>query len=863
MLTVLGCQPGTRDPSNNDTDGAACAPAETLCAGECVDLSSDGAHCGACEQACEVGESCVEGACDGAGDCEDECSPVGAEECDGDGIRNCGEHDGQDSCSEWSETESCAEGLVCDPVTTSCVEPEQDLPDPFSIVLLPDTQYYTEKLPDDAGNTYYLQAQWIIDHQAEENIVFAVHLGDITDNNLVSEWEIASQAHAMLDEAGVPYSVLPGNHDFFSGDDFDRGESLFGDYFGEERFASQPWYGGAYTSSNTNNYVRLELGSVKLLVLSLEYAPRKDVLCWADDVIAAHQDHRVIVATHCHQTHGGGYGTNCPNKDYTAAGHTPQALWDELLARHSNIALVVAGHVGDSEFRTSTGNSGNDVHELLADYQYEGPCEEASVEDCNDSCRAGNYTGNGWLRLLRFDPSGGLVNAQTITAQEGNSELFPGGEPVLYCSPLFDPSDPDADGSDWYDQHPDDPDHAYSFALDLAVPVTYAYDDLGLRAFHDRTVNSDSSGDQDAPELALSADGSFVAAWEDDSSSADGSGNLDVLVRGFEACGCERFADLAAHDDTAGDQREPALAVSASGDFVVAWADDSDGNGYYQIRARGFAADGSERIPEFTVNVVSDGQQRDPALAMASDGSFVIAWEDDQDRDGQYQIMVRGFYADGSERFGDTSVHDEERGERIQPTLGVDAHGGFVVAWQDDSDENGLYQIHARGFDASGAASFDRITVNSVSSGQQEDPALGIASTGEFAVAWEDDQQRDGDYKIMARSFDAAGSAQREWTVASGGQHRAPALSMAPAGALALAWQDDVDGNGLYQIKVATWQASGDTWQSTSTVNAQSAGQQTSPAAGLADDGTLVVLWTDDMDDNGYGQIFAAGFDAP
>jgi len=835
LLTTMGCPTPSDEPGKDDTETQPGDDTETQ-PGDDTDTSDS---------------------------CWDECAPVGAEECDGDGIRSCGEHDGTDDCTEWSETVPCDEGLVCDPVEVSCVEPVQELPAPFSIVLLPDTQYYTDKLADDPANTYYLQTQWIIDHQAANNIVFAVHLGDITDDNEVHEWEIASQAHAMLDAAGVPYSVLPGNHDYLDGGDFGRGDSLFGDYFGQDRFAGQPWYGGAYSSSNTNNYTLFEQGSLKFLVLSLEYAPRKDVLCWADEVIEDHPEHRVIVATHCHQTHGGGYSTGCPKDSYHAAGHTPQAVWDELLARHSNIIMVAAGHVGDSEYRVSTGNGGNGVHELLVDYQFEGSCDEADVEDCDDHCRAGSYTGNGWLRLLHFDPDGGLVTSETITVEDGNRELFPGGDPVLFCSDLFDPSDPNADGGDWYDRDPEDADHAYSFGLDLSVPVTYSYDDLGLRAFHDRTVNSEASGDQDASTVAMGADGSFVTAWEDDASSADGSGNLDVIIRGFAPCGCGSFDDLAVHGDTAGDQREPAVAVGAKGDFVVAWADDTDDNGYYQIHARGFAADGTERIAEFTVNSVSDGQQRDPAVAVAADGSFVIAWEDDQDRDGDMQIMMRGFDASGAERFADMSVHDANEGERVNPAIGVDASGDIVVAWQDDGDGNGVYQIHARGFDASGGEGFDRLTVNSVSSGQQEAPALGVSSSGAFTVAWEDDQERDGDYDILARSFDASGSAQREWTVASGGQHLAPSLSAAPGGAVAIAWQDDGDGNGLYQVKAATWQSSGADWRSAATVNAQSAGQQTRPAAALLDDGTLVVLWTDDMDGNDLGQIFAAGFDAP
>jgi hypothetical protein len=735
-----------------------------------------------------------------------------------------------------------------------------ELPDPFSIVLLPDTQYYTEKLPDDPSNTYYLQARWIIDHQASENILMAVHLGDITDNNESDEWRIASQAHAMLDAAGVPNCVLPGNHDYKDGSDWSRGSTAFGDWFGADRYAGQPWYGGSYDSSNTNNWVTFQAGELRFLVLSLEYAPRKDQLCWAEEVIAAHPDHRVIIATHCYLTRGGSYATSCPSDDYDTVGSDGQSVWDELASRHSNVVMVVAGHNAGSEHRASTGNCGNPVHELLVDYQFEGTCGASGPEGCTNNCRTGTYTGNGWLRLLTFDPRAGLVHAETITVHDGDASVFAGGSSALYCSPLFQGS---GSGGNYYEQDPTHAEHRFDFALDLAAPLVYAYDDNGMRAFIDRTVNSASSGDQASPELALSADGSFVAAWEDDSSSADGSGNLDVLIRGFAPCGCESFADLAPSGDTSGDQREPALAADGRGNFVVAWADDTDDNGVYQVHARGFDASGAEIIPEFTVNSVGTGDQRDPAVAMAADGRFFIAWEDDQDRDGDAQILMRGFAADGSEIFADTSVHDDNSGERIQPSLAVDGSGNVVVAWQDDSDGNGSYQIHARGFTASGAARYSRVVVNSVAAGQQRNPSVGAESTGGFVVTWEDDQEADGDYQILARSFSAGGSALTEWTVASGGTHRHPDLSMAPGGAFAITWQADGDGNGTYQIKASSWDSGGAAWRADQTVNREASGQQTEPAVGLADDGTMVVLWTDDMDNNGVGQILAAGFDAP
>ncbi len=55
------------------TDGAACADAQTLCRGECVDTQSAFLHCGQCNYRCQGTQRCVGGACVRAGMCPTSC----------------------------------------------------------------------------------------------------------------------------------------------------------------------------------------------------------------------------------------------------------------------------------------------------------------------------------------------------------------------------------------------------------------------------------------------------------------------------------------------------------------------------------------------------------------------------------------------------------------------------------------------------------------------------------------------------------------------------------------------------------------------------------------------------------------------
>lgn len=79
----------------------------------------------------------------------------------------------------------------------------------FSVVLLPDTQYYSEKYSD----TYVAQALWIRQQAKQDNIKFVVHLGDIVQTSTQQpQWENADRALRLLDGV-VPYSMARGNHD--------------------------------------------------------------------------------------------------------------------------------------------------------------------------------------------------------------------------------------------------------------------------------------------------------------------------------------------------------------------------------------------------------------------------------------------------------------------------------------------------------------------------------------------------------------------------------------------------------------------------------------------------------------------------
>ena len=97
----------------------------------------------------------------------------------------------------------------------------------FTIVVLPDTQFYSAKYPWIFEN----QTLWIIQNVESMNILFVSHVGDLVQNwDRIDEWEHANASISILD-GFVPWAVLPGNHDGFYG-----GLENYNKYFGYEIF---------------------------------------------------------------------------------------------------------------------------------------------------------------------------------------------------------------------------------------------------------------------------------------------------------------------------------------------------------------------------------------------------------------------------------------------------------------------------------------------------------------------------------------------------------------------------------------------------------------------------------------------------
>ncbi len=247
----------------------------------------------------------------------------------------------------------------------------------FTIVVLPDTQHYSEAFPA----VFTAQTQWIVANKAARNIVFVTHEGDVVEHwDDDAEWQAANASMSLLDGV-VPYGLAPGNHD--------QPSTFFNQYFPFSRYLGLPWYGGHYQTLNDNNFQLFSGGGLDFVAVHLEFCPSSGAVAWARGVFDAHPGRIGMMTTH-------GYLNGSAQRTVHGGCASTQYLWDSLGAVTPNLHFMLSGHVHAEARRQDVAN-GHPVFQMLADYQ-----DRASG-------------GNGWLRILRFVPTENRVYVQTYS----------------------------------------------------------------------------------------------------------------------------------------------------------------------------------------------------------------------------------------------------------------------------------------------------------------------------------------------------------------------------------------------------------------------------------------------------------------
>jgi hypothetical protein len=303
-------------------------------------------------------------------------------------------------------------------------------PGAWTMVVFPDTQYYVDhsrSIPP-TPEIFQTMVNWTIAQRESRNIQLMLHVGDIVDNNTAQEWAMARDILAPLN-GQLPWAFTSGNHEY-TGNAEVRETKLNSYLSAEDNALNDPARGGILVETmqpgqmeNACYRFRAPDGRT-LMIMALEWGVRDAVIDWANTVLSRpeNSDVTTILLVHAYLYHNNtrydwdGYGKRQSGNPHaygtarTGDTNDGRQLWNKLVRRHRSIELVLCGHVsgtveeryalGDRSevgYLSSVGDHGQVVHQLLFNAQRRGD------------------SGEGWLRLLEFQPDGESVIVKTYS----------------------------------------------------------------------------------------------------------------------------------------------------------------------------------------------------------------------------------------------------------------------------------------------------------------------------------------------------------------------------------------------------------------------------------------------------------------
>ena len=302
--------------------------------------------------------------------------------------------------------------------------PNAQAEEPWTLIAVPDIQHYVDD-PDNVDDLM-TQMRWIADNISTYGVAFVTQLGDVVQHgDQIVEWDRAENGIDVI-HGLVPYSVSIGDHDYRYQEKRDSGSDEFVRRFGAARYQGNPWYGGS-SPDEKSHFQLFSAGGRQFLHLNLEWEASGSVsdpespLGWAKQVLDAHPQTPTIVSTHSYvwDEVGEKGRTNGVEED-SGDGSSGELIWSELIRNSPQVFMVLNGNFHEASSQYDPGDPGADP----AGPSFDGEYHQIStnlhglpVYEMLSNYQDYPNGGDGWIRLIQFQPGAGQGGVDRISVQ--------------------------------------------------------------------------------------------------------------------------------------------------------------------------------------------------------------------------------------------------------------------------------------------------------------------------------------------------------------------------------------------------------------------------------------------------------------
>ncbi|MSU21009.1 MAG: hypothetical protein EXS30_06400 [Pedosphaera sp.] len=281
-------------------------------------------------------------------------------------------------------------------------------------------------------------------------------------------------------------------------------------------------------------------------------------------------------------------------------------------------------------------------------------------------------------------------------------------------------------------------------------------DSNGLGSLGVFRVNVNGAGDQQNVRVRTTKSGGAVFVWQGGS-----QGNQEIYARFAGPNGVFTTGDVLVNTEISGQQGDPAVALLADGSVAVTWSSFGQDGSLQGVFGQVLSSTGQKVGAEFRVNQFTRANQRTSVVVGLTDGNYVVAWVSEQQRyENSVDIYARLFSptkgALGNEMLVNTSAN-----VCANPELSASSSGGFLAGWseRDLGVDDNSWDVLVRAFDSAGNKIGAENKVNTHRGGSHFAPQ--IASNGlNQLVVWTSMGQDGSAEGVFGRFINASGEGE-------------------------------------------------------------------------------------------------------
>jgi hypothetical protein len=279
--------------------------------------------------------------------------------------------------------------------------------------------------------------------------------------------------------------------------------------------------------------------------------------------------------------------------------------------------------------------------------------------------------------------------------------------------------------------------------------------------------------DQVFPSVSVNSSGGYIV-WQDNITDGDGWG---ISARRLDATWSGTASAIRVNANGTNDQIQPVVAMLPNGGAAFVWQGGKQS--FQHAYARFLSAAGTWVTGDVMVNAVANVYQRNPAIAVLTNGTAVIAYAsyNQASANSLQDVYFQRMSTNGTKLGSEVLVNQTTAFNQRTPAVAALADGRFVMVWVSEQQRsaynpgldytNGAspnqigvasVDIYARFFSPNGTALTNEFLVNT-SVNVCANPSVAAASDGSFAIAWSEKSLSEptNGWDISARVFSNAG----------------------------------------------------------------------------------------------------------